>query len=234
MPARYAVYVAPAPSTLLAALSRQWLGRDAESGTSLPPPSCINGAADWWQSITHAPRRYGFHGTMKPPFVLAPGRSLEELDDALRELAEATTAFALPPLELTEIGNFLALVPDAPCDALTALADDCVIELDAFRAPPSNAELTRRRANALTERQSLLLERWGYPYVLDEYRFHMTLTDGIAETAERRRAILLLAELFAPACREPLRVDDLCLFVQPDSEAPFTLLERIPLGPVSS
>jgi putative phosphonate metabolism protein len=234
MPARYAVYVAPAPSTALAALGRQWLGRDVESGADLPPPACINGAADWWQTITRAPRRYGFHATMKPPFVLAPGRSRDELHDALRELAEATTAFALPPLELTEIGSFLALVPGAPCDALTALADDCVIELDSFRAPPSDAELARRRANSLTERQSLLLERWGYPYVLDEFRFHMTLTDGIADPAERKRAILLLAEMFAPACREPLQVDDLCLFLQPEPEMPFTLLERMPLGPVSS
>lgn len=234
MPARYAVYVAPAPSTLLSALSRQWLGRDAESGADLPPPGCINGAADWWQTITQAPRRYGFHGTMKPPFSLAPGRSRDELCDALRELAQATAAFALPPLELTEIGNFLALVPTDSSDALTVLADDCVVELDAFRAPPSDAELARRRAARLTERQLLLLERWGYPYVLDEFRFHMTLTDGIADAAERQRAILLLAAMFAPACREPLPVDDLCLFMQPEPEMPFTLLERIPLGPVSS
>ena len=234
MPARYAVYVAPAQSTELAALGRQWLGRDAETGAELPPPACINGAADWWRSITEAPRRYGFHGTMKPPFALAPGRDLDELQEALSRLAQTACAFSLPSLELTEIGHFLALVPSDPCAALTDLADNCVTELDEFRAPPSETELSRRRASRLTERQSLLLQRWGYPYVLDEFRFHMSLTDSIADEAERRRAIQLLAERFASACREPMSVDELCLFEQPGPEAPFTILERMPLRPASA
>jgi hypothetical protein len=200
----------------------------------LPPPACINGAAAWWQSITEAPRRYGFHGTLKPPFALAPGCELDELRAALSRLAQTARAFSLPSLELTEIGHFLALVPSDPCDALTDLADTCVTELDEFRAPPSESELARRRASRLTERQSLLLQRWGYPYVLDEFRFHMTLTDSIADGTERRRAIQLLSEMFAPACREPMPVDELCLFEQPEPEAPFTILERIPLRAASA
>lgn len=231
MPARYALYFAPAPSSELAGLGREWLGRDAETGTELPPPACINGAVDWWRAITEAPRRYGFHGTLKPPFALAPGRTPNELRAALVELAQATSGFVLPKLELTEIGDFLALVPSESCGALTALADDCVIELDAFRAPPTDAELARRRMDRLTERQLMLLQRWGYPYVLDEFRFHLTLTGGIADQAERRRAALLLTDRFAAACREPLPAEDLCLFMQPGQEQPFTLVERIPLSP---
>lgn len=230
MSSRYAVYVAPAPSSELAALGRQWLGRDAETGAELPPPACINGVAAWWRSITAAPRRYGFHGTIKPPFSLAPDRDLDELREALRRLSEKTRAFALPPLKLTEIGHFLALVPSGTCDALTDLADTCVTELDEFRAPPSEAELARRRASPLTERQSLLLQRWGYPYVLDEFRFHMTLTDSIADGAERRRVSLLLSDMFAPVCRRPLPVEDLCLFMQPEPDAPFMVMNRVPLG----
>jgi putative phosphonate metabolism protein len=234
MSPRYAVYVAPAPSTALAALGRQWLGRDAETGAELPPPTWINGAAAWWRSITDAPRRYGFHGTMKPPFVLAPGRDADELREALSRLAQSARAFSLPGLELTEIGSFVALVPTQSSDALTELADDCVTELDEFRAPPSESELVRRRASRLTERQSLLLQRWGYPYVLDEFRFHMTLTDGIADGAERGRAIQLLTAMFAAACREPMPVEDLCLFMQPRPDTPFVILERIPLRPASA
>lgn len=229
MSPRYAVYVAPAPSTDLAALGRQWLGRDAETGVELPPPACINGAAAWWRSITAAPRRYGFHGTMKAPFALAADRDPDELREALHRLSEKTPSFSLPSLKLTEIGHFLALVPSKACDPLTELADSCVTELDEFRAPPGDAELARRRAAPLTERQLLLLERWGYPYVLDEFRFHMTLTDSIADGAERQRAVLLLSDMFATVCREPLPIEDLCLFMQPEPDAPFTVLERMPL-----
>ena len=63
-----------------------------------------------------------------------------------------------------------------PSAALQALADACVEQLDRFRAPPSDAELARRRRASLTPRQDAMLVRWGYPYVFDTWFFHMTLT----------------------------------------------------------
>ncbi len=228
--ARYAVYFAPAPDTALAALGRQWLGRDAEAGVHLPPPPCMNGAAGRWELVTASPRRYGFHATLKAPFVLSSGRMPEDLRQAVCRLAVQCRVFELPGLRVAEIGSFLALVLDAPSTALSALADRCVAQLDGLRAPHSEAELARRRAAGLSERQLRYLERWGYPYVFDEYRFHMTLTGSIEDPKERDKLHALLADVFEPACRVPVAIGDLCIFVQAAADAPFVVQERLPFG----
>jgi hypothetical protein len=44
----------------------------------------------------------------------------------------------------------------------------------------------------LTEGQIRNLERWGHPYVFDDFRFHMTLTGPIA--ADRRPAIVAMLQ----------------------------------------
>ena len=101
-------------------------------------------------------------------------------------------------------------------------------EFDAYRAPPDAAELAKRHAAGLTPRQAELLARWGYPYVLDEFRFHLTLTGPIADAAERTRVAGLLRPLVAPLLGQPMPVRELCLFHQPDRAAPFRLIQRFP------
>jgi putative phosphonate metabolism protein len=234
MAMRYAVYFAPRPATALAAFGREWLGRDAETGEALPPPGYVNGEADWWKAITDSPRRYGFHATLKPPFRLAPHCSLDELVATLFSLAAELRAFPLPPLATAKIGTFLALVPGVGSADLQSLADRCVTALDGFRAAASEQELARRRAAPLSLRQQELLARWGYPYVLDEFRFHMTLTGDLADEVDRQRARVLADAALAPFRRETVAVEDLCLFRQMEPAAPFTVLERIPLGRAGS
>lgn len=230
MSARYALYYAPAPASDLAALGRAWLGRDAETGTALPPPPWAGAWAADWAALTAEPRRYGFHATLKPPFRLAPGRDPAALHRAVEALAEATPGVRVDGLAVAALDGFLALVPAAPCPALGTLADRCVAALDAFRAPPGPAELARRQAAPLTPRQQSHLARWGYPYVFDDYRFHMTLTGRLAAPERQEALRRLLADRFAPALRGPVPVDSLCLFVQPAAEAPFTIARRLPLG----
>jgi 2'-5' RNA ligase len=177
-------------------------------------------------AITAEPRRYGFHATLKPPFALAPGRSAAELEAALNAFARAATPFASPPLRLGDIGGFLALVPSAPSAQLDALAERAVRMFDAFRAPATETDRVRRAQAPLDSRERELLEAWGYPHVLDRWRFHMTLTRPL-EPAERARVRAALAPLAAPVCREPLRIDGVALFVEPDAGRPFHLHTRI-------
>lgn len=167
---RFAIYYT-APATELAARGAGWLGYDIATGDLCEQPEGLS-------ELTDTPSRYGFHATLKPPFYLADGQSLADLARAARTLTLALPAFELPALHVSGLGRFLALTTtDTP--ALHALAAACVQELDSFRAPPSDAELARRRSKGLTDRQEALLARWGYPYVLDEFRFHMTLTDRL-------------------------------------------------------
>ena len=130
--------------------------------------------------ITAEPRRYGFHGTLKPPMALIDDVSETDFLAAVGRFAASQRTFNTPPLALAELSDFLALVPTGRSPELQDLADHCVIEFDEFRRPAGEEELARRRAAGLSPRQDELLLRWGYPYVLEEWRFHLTLTGRLA------------------------------------------------------
>ncbi len=219
---RYAVYYAP-PAGEFAARAAHWLGRDAETGARLAEPDLGLPAAE----ITTEPRRYGFHGTLKPPFRLAEGQHLDGLHAALVELARDLKPLRLDGLRLAALGGFLALIPEGDVRPLQDLAAQIVTRLDAFRAPLNPAEIARRRPERLSARQRELLELWGYPFVLEEFRFHLTLTDRLPPdlTAKAEAA---LAEYFIPVLPRPFTIDDICLFGETEAGV-FRLLHRYAL-----
>ncbi|MEO3434812.1 DUF1045 domain-containing protein [Inquilinus sp. CAU 1745] len=232
MTSRHALYFAPEDDDPLGLLGAGWLGRDARTGDRLDRP-----ALEGWddatlelEALTAAPRRYGFHGTLKAPFALAEGRTTRDLEAAAETFAAETRSFDIPRLAVTAIGPFLALTPPDPCPELDRLAADCVRRFDTFRAPPPPQETARRLAHGLTKRQAAHLERWGYPYVMEDFRFHLTLTDGIGDADDRASLRRDLEALFAPVLREQVRVTSLCLFRQPGGNAPFRLVRRFPFG----
>ncbi len=229
MSARYAIYYAPPPGSLLWQAGCRWLGRDPESAEDYTPLEVPGWTEAKLREHTASARLYGFHATLKPPFYLADGTSDSALQAALQAFAASRSRFALPPLEVATLSGFLALRPVAHSEPLAALARAAVIELDAFRRPPSAEELFRRRAAGLSPRQERLLMHYGYPYVLEEFRFHLTLTDRLPrELAAELRP--WLHDYFSEALAEPLPVDGLCLFVQDRPAAAFRLVRRFPFG----
>ena len=231
---RHAIYWAPPAGSALARLGAAWLGRDAETGEAVPRAVALDMDPAQADALTESPRFYGFHGTLKPPFALSAGRSARDLADAVAAFAATRPAVTLPPLSVIAIGRFIALVPSAPVPALDALAAACVTDLDAFRAPPDPADLARRHAAGLSARQGDLLARWGYPYVMEEFRFHLTLTGPIVDDADRAAVLDALRDLCAPVCAAPPPLDALALFHQPDRGSPFRLVARVPLGRIAS
>lgn len=221
--ARVAVYYAPRPDDPLFAAAARWLGRDPAGAAPAPQPDLPDIAA-----VTAEPRMYGFHATLKPPMRLADGRAWNDLVCATRELAGRIAPFALPRLAVGDVHGFLALRESGPCPPLQALADACVATLDAYRAPPSDAELARRRRGELTPQQDAMLLRWGYPYVFATWFFHMTLTRRL--TAAEKLAFQPAAERhFGPALTLPRLVEDICLFTQSAPGEGFVIAERVRL-----
>jgi hypothetical protein len=179
------------------------------------------------EDITADARLYGFHATLKPPMRLArPWAAL--LDDAAA-LARGIAPFDLPPLQVADLGGFLALRESAPCPPLHALADACVTELDTHRVPADAAEIARRRKSGLPPEQDAMLLAWGYPHVLATWRFHMTLTRRLPP-AERAGIMPAAEAYFAAALAVPRQVADICIYTQAEPGAPFRLAERLPLG----
>lgn len=229
-PPRYALYYAPRPEEGLAVAAGQWLGRNPETGQARPLKPVPAFSAERLAEFTADPRHYGFHGTLKAPIALADGVSERDLLEAVGRFAAGRRSVTVPAMELACLSGFLALVPAQRSVELQDLADGCVIEFDEFRRPAEPAELERRRGSGLTPRQDELLLRWGYPYVLEEWRFHLTLTGRIRDDGERAAVADLLRRRFAGFLDRPLAVRDLCVFRQPAAGRPFIVLARFTLG----
>lgn len=216
---RVAVYYVPARDDPLWMAGCVWLGRDPEQGRSPAQPD-VPGLAE----VTVSPRRYGFHATLKAPMRLATSWEAFRGDAAL--LAAETRPFVLPKLAVTRLAGFLALCCDDDSVELTAFADRCVADLDRHRAPLTEAERDRRLPG-LDHAERAHLERWGYPYVFDRFRFHMTL-------AERLGADRIYDEAaeawFAKALGRARRVEGIALVVEDAPGEPFRLVERLPFG----
>jgi len=223
--ARYAIYAAPAADTALWRTACDWLGRDPERPDVLTRHGILGIPPDRHAAMVAEAGRYGFHGTLKPPFALAAGTEGSELEAAIEVFAAGYPAFPPIPMRVAAISGFLAVVPAQSAPALHALADATVATFDRFRAPPSAAELARRRRATLSPAQDANLVRWGYPYVFTEYRFHMTLTERLDPT-EQETVLAGLRARFDTALASPVSLDGLVLFGEPAPGEPFRLLRR--------
>ncbi|MGE0233334.1 MAG: DUF1045 domain-containing protein, partial [Flavobacteriaceae bacterium] len=103
---RVAIYFAPAPETALWRAASAWLGRDAAHEGRQPAvleAALGRAAAD---EILAAPRRYGFHATLKAPFHLRDPFSLEDVVEAAKNTAARLAAFPVS-LKVGTLSGFL-------------------------------------------------------------------------------------------------------------------------------
>lgn len=210
MPERFALYYAPPVDPGLWGRANAWLRR-----TEL-------------QALTVSARRYGFHATLKPPFALAPGTTRAQLEQAVTTFAATRKPVPIGTLVVKSIGGgFLALLPETQTRRLTDFAGECVVAFERFRAPQTTADRAKRLPG-LSARQIDLLDRYGYPYVMEQFQFHMTLTDKLG--AEDAKPVMAAAtQHFAADIGRELVLDRLVLFHEPDAGAPFVRLDDFPL-----
>ena len=226
---RYAIYYTPPRDAPLTELASRWLARDAFKCERRAPILLDGFDPDEIERMTTGPRHYGFHATMKAPFELADGKTESELLDTLDQFAEARNPFEVQ-ISPQSLGEFIALRLDRPSEDMTALHSDCVTEFDDFRAPLSEEDIARRRRARLTPEQDARMLDWGYPYIFDEFRWHMTLTNRIKSDVTRTRAIDGLQGLFRDVCTSPHLVDGIAVYFQTDRDAPFHVLKRAAFG----
>jgi hypothetical protein len=210
---RYAIYWAGQGA--FATRAAEWLGWDNALGLAVAQPE---GVADW----TAEPRKYGFHGTVKAPFRLAEGWDQPRLAQAFAAVCARLAPVTLDGLQIARLGSFLAMIPSGDTSALVAMAAQVVRDLDPARAALNADELARRRPQTLTPRKRALLDLWGYPHVMEEFRFHLTLSGSfppkVLDQIEPRAAAH-----FGPL-PAPFTLGDLCLFGEKDGR--FHLIAR--------
>ena len=217
---RYAIYYIP--DLPLFQIGSDWLGWNSITGqeTTL--------SADH-RRITDRPRKYGFHATLKPPFSLASNSTQGDLQDAFQTFCATVSPATGGTLKISRLGRFLAMTQDVQSNEVTELAASAVSHFDKFRAPLSDNDIEKRRQRRLTPQQDALMLRWGYPYVMQEFKFHMTLTgplqnneiDAIEHDANTR---------FQEFLDKPLNLASLSLLGEDRESGRFHAIERLPLG----
>jgi putative phosphonate metabolism protein len=227
---RFAIYFVPAADTALYRFGAAVLGYDCYTGAPIARLHDVGPSEAEWTELTAEPRTYGFHATLKAPFRLRPEFDQGDLLAEVRTLAASISK--IPTLEpaVGLIGGFVAIIPRSASPALDRLAADCVKAFERFRQPMTAQERARRLAAGLSPHQALNLDRWGYPYVFEEFRFHMTLTGRIGP--ERRASIhALLQNEFARRCGSgSIRLDRLALARQDEPHAQFRVMGSAPVG----
>ena len=231
---RYALYFAPAADSAWWCAGCHWLGRDAQTGQKVVPPKIAGVPAQLQRQLTQAARRYGFHATLKAPFQLAEGFREAHLLTMAAAFARHQSSLVLHDPSVRPMHDFLTLQPSVVQSEISALAMRCVSYFDLLRAAPASSELARRRVAGLSARQEALLQRWGYPFTEEEFRFHMTLTDRLSGVdSEVVFALRKAAETcFAEAMETRLMLDGLAVFRQADGNAEFELIARFPFNSV--
>lgn len=230
-PFRHAAYFAPAPHSQAWRLGSQWLGRNAYQFTTLEQPEFKNLNSEIFEQLTRTPRLYGWHATLKAPFELNSNARLEELQAAFRHLTNNTISAFRVPLKLVEMGDFLALVPSHPSPDLQLIAEQCVRGLHSLTLPLTDAELQRRTGAGLTSRQTALLHEWAYPFVMDQFQFHMTLSGSLKNVESQVKMNLKKAaqEWFTPLLENGLDIDAVTWFSQDQQHGNFRWVERFEL-----
>jgi putative phosphonate metabolism protein len=227
MAQRYAIYFVPGAETALYRFGSSSLGYDCYTGHAIPFPAQ---AGPDWPTIVRAPAVYGFHATLKAPFRLAPGAHENDLLETVRAFAADQPVIDGGRLTLRALGSFIALVPAVPSANIDQFAARCVKELDSFRAPLTADERNRRLDAGLTAAQIELLDRWGYPYVFDEFRFHMTLTGALDPDRRAEVMDVLTSRLQDHPGATDLMIDRIVIARQEDTAAPFRVMATAALG----
>ena len=228
MAARYAIYFVPGATSALYRFGASILGYDCYSGRDVAFPDGIE--LEEWPSIVREPRVYGFHATLKAPFRLADGSDEQALKDVCCAFGRDYLPVKVGTLTVRELGSFIALVPKVTCTALDRLAAACVEAFDHLRAPPTRQERDRRLAAGLSLQQAENLDRWGYPYVFSDFRFHMTLS-GSLDATRRPTAMQVICKKFEQRAKnEAVIVDRIVVSRQADAAEPFQVLHDVALG----
>jgi putative phosphonate metabolism protein len=222
---RYAIYFVPPADSDVYRFGAGFLGYDCYTGADLGHPQDMGVEASTWAELTREPRKYGFHATLKAPFHLSPAFAESDIAAELRRFAAIPRALPAVLPAIRSLDRFVAVVPAAPSVQVDRLAADCVMAFDRFRRPPTAQERQQRLGAGLSARQIKNLDRWGYPFVFEEFRFHMTLTGSIER--ERRETIrTLLQGRFAAidGTRQPFTITQLALLRQDAPSTPFRII----------
>lgn len=227
MTERYAMYFSPGADSELEKFGQSVLCRSGIRKRQANASSAFPDQARWLK-ITEQPAHYGFHATLKAPFELKQSHTVDNLTTAVTAFAMSKSPIELTTLYPRYLGGFMALTLEYELDSLSSFAFNCVKSFESFRKTLSNEDIQRRKLQGLSSRQESLLMEYGYPYVADEFRFHMTLSSKLKEHDHDYKT-WAISEYNRLISKTPV-LDKIAIFSQADRQTPFALIAEFPLA----
>lgn len=222
---RVAIFYAPGSQTPLANFGAQWLGWDVEHAKSVPYLE-IDDLPEPIEALVATPQKYGFHGTLKAPFRLHENQTLDGLRAAMKAFSEQHRKFFIGQMKVAKLGSFVAIIQENSSNEFANFASNIVMHFDDFRAPLRDEDIAKRRKAKLTPRQDELMLQWGYPFIFEEFKFHLTLTGKLSEQ-NAKSVCDRLSDHLKPILDTPVEAVDLCLYGERE-DGRFEIIERFP------
>ena len=182
-------------------------------------------SAGFAASATKIPSAYGLHATFKAPFRIKEDVSPFSLQEALQAFCASRKAPGTGRLTLGGHQHYLTMVLKEKEADVDWLAAEVVTKFDRFRAPLTDEDRKAREIEDMTPRQAALLEQFGYPYVLSDFRFHISLAGPLSEP-ELDEVTRALAPRVEPMLSEPLEIEGLTLLGEPEDAGVFQPISR--------
>ena len=179
---RVAIYFLPKKNSSLENFGKNLLGRDINKKKKISltrrQKYFINRGFTYFDELKdycEQPAKYGFHATLKAPFRLKRNVKTKNFYDVISHIAAQHSRFKIKGLKIVYSKKFTFITSRKPNKLLINLESDLVKHLDTFRAELNKTEIKKRIPDSLTFKQNKYLKEWGYPFVLDQFKFHMTL-----------------------------------------------------------
>ena len=179
---RVAIYFLPKKNSSLENFGKNLLGRDINKKKKISltrrQKYFINRGFTYFDELKdycEQPAKYGFHATLKAPFRLKRNVKTKNFYDVISHIAAQHSRFKIKGLKIVYSKKFTFITSRKPNKLLINLENDLVKHLDTFRAELNKTEIKKRIPDSLTFKQNKYLKEWGYPFVFDQFKFHMTL-----------------------------------------------------------
>lgn len=222
---RMAIFYAPGSQTPLADFGAKWLGWNVERSHTVPHPE-IDGLPAPISDLVATPQKYGFHGTLKAPFRLHGDQTIDGLKGAMKSFSDQRKPFAIGKMKVAKLGSFIAIIQENQSDEFANFASNIVMHFEDYRAPLTDEDIAKRRKAKLTPRQDELMLKWGYPFIFDQFKFHLTLTGKLSEQ-NAQTVCDRLTDHLKPILDTPVEAVDLCLYGERE-DGRFEIIERFP------
>lgn len=222
---RYIISFAPKSTSMFWKLGALWFGYDASRNAYTKNTLVPGMPKEHHDAAVTTARRSGFNIILTGPFQLTAGMPEELLKTTISLYCQSLSTLQTGPLSIIETAHKLSISAQEISPQVQKLADDIVLEFNAFRLPANPLPEDSPIRAALTPGQLKNLIEWGQPYIFEELKFQIPLTGRLPEKMSGPLKSFLEGR-FIECLKTGFEIDNLSLFRLSGTKDPAELVDQ--------